>query len=64
MPELLDWSISSRMGLRLVFIITMFCIEIPVFNANSVDHDQTPLVASDLNLHCLTMSSLWEARHK
>ena len=37
-----------------------------VINANSVDADQTPrLAASDLGLHCLTMSHFWEARrHK
>ena len=33
------------------------CIEIPVFNANGVDPDQTPRsAASDLGLHCWTMS--------
>ena len=32
-------------------------IEIPVFNANSVD-------PSDLSLHCLPMSLLWNARNK
>ena len=32
---------------------------------NSVDPDQTLLsVASDLGLHCLPMSLLWDARHK
>ena len=36
-------------------------MEIPVFNANSVDPDQTPRsAASDLGLHCLPM----DARHK
>ena len=34
-------------------------------NANSVDPDQTPRsVASDLGLHCLPMSLLWNARLK
>ena len=32
-------------------------------NANSVEPDQTP-EASDLDLHCLSMSLLWDARHK
>ena len=51
--ESLDRSISNKRGVWLVFIITMF-IEIPVFNANSVDPDQTPrCAASDLGLHCL-----------
>ena len=37
----------------------------PVINANSVDPDQTPRsAASDLGLHCLPMSNLWDARHK
>ena len=37
----------------------------PVINANSVDPDQTPhSAASDLGLHCLPMSHLWDARHK
>ena len=40
-------------------------IEILVFNANSIYPDQTPRsVASDLGLHCLPMSRLWDARHK
>ena len=37
----------------------------PVVNANRVDPDQTPRsAASDLGLHCLPMSHLWDARHK
>ena len=40
-------------------------IEIPIFNANGVDPDQTPRsAASDLGLHCLQLSLLWDARHK
>ena len=36
-----------------------------VVNANSVDPDQTSRsVASDLGLHCLPMSHLWDTRHK
>ena len=43
----------------------MFYIEIPYLMQNSVDPDQTPLcAASDLGLHCLPMSLLWDARHK
>ena len=39
--------------------------EIPVLNANSVEADQMPQsTASDLHLHCLPMSLLWDARHK
>ena len=34
-----------------------YFIEIPVFNANSVDPDQMPLSAvSDLGLHCLPVT--------
>ena len=40
-------------------------IEISVCNANSVDLDQTPrYMASDLGQYCLSMSLLWDARHK
>ena len=40
-------------------------MEIPIFNANSIDPDQTPRsVASDLGRHCLPMSPLWDAGHK
>ena len=40
-------------------------VEIPVYNAYSVDPDQTPRsVASDLGLQCLLMSFLWDVRHK
>ena len=36
-----------------------------MFNTNSVDPDQTPhSAASDLGLHCLPVSLLWDARHK
>ena len=46
-------------------LVLSFIIVIPVLNANSVDPDQTPRsVASDLGLHCLPMSLLWDARHK
>ena len=59
----LDRSISNR-SVWLVFIITMF-YKIPVFNANSVDPDPTPRsAASDLGLHYLPMSHLWDARLK
>ena len=40
-------------------------MEISVINANSVDPDQTSRsAASDLGLHRLPMSLLWDARHK
>ena len=40
-------------------------MEIPVFNANSVDPDQTPrCLASDLGPHCLSIPLLWDVWHK
>ena len=37
----------------------------PVINANRVDTDQMlHSTASDLDLHCLPVSHLWDARHK
>ena len=60
----LDGSQSNVRCIWLVFIIIIF-IEILVFNVNSVDPDQTPRsTASDLGLHCLTMSLLWDAKLK
>ena len=42
----------------------MFC-KISELNANSVDPDQMPhSEASDLGLHCLPISLLWDARLK
>ena len=59
----LDQSISSLRGVWSVFIAIF--IGKPVINANSVDPDQTLHSAtSDLGLHCLPMSHLWDARHK
>ena len=46
------------------FLLLPCFIEIHVFNANSADPDQMPhFAASDLDLHCLPMSLLWDARH-
>ena len=40
-------------------------MEIPVFNVSSVDLDQTPhSAASDMDLHFLPVSHLWDTRHK
>ena len=40
-------------------------MEIAKLNANSVEFDQTPhSVMSDLGLHCLLMSFIWDARQK
>ena len=47
------------------FLLVPCYKEIPVFDANSVDPDQTPhSPPSDLGLHCLPVSHLLEARHK
>ena len=56
--ESLDRSIYSKM-LSGYFIIIPCFIEILVFNANSVDPDQTPrFAASYLGLHCFPVSLL------
>ena len=48
-----------------VWLLLLCFIAIPVVNANSVDPGQTPRsAASDLGLHCLHMSLLWDARLK
>ena len=47
------------------FLVLSLIIEIVVLTANNVDPDRTPRsVASDLGLHCLPMSFLWDASHK
>ena len=52
-------------GCLVVVVFLLLCFkEIPVFNANSVDPDQMPhSAASDLGLHCLQKSLLWDTRH-
>ena len=51
-------------NLRGLFLVLLFIIKVHVLNANSEDIDQTPhSAASDLGLHCLPMSILWDARH-
>ena len=40
-------------------------VEVSVSYANSIDPDQTPRsAASDLDLHCLSMSLSRDAKHK
>ena len=57
----LGWCISKKRGICVFLLLPCF-IEIPLFYANSVDPDQTPhSAASDLDLHCLQMSLLWDA---
>ena len=61
----LDRSINNRRDVWLVFFILPCFIANPEFHANSVDPDQKPrYAASDLGLHCLPISILWDARHK
>ena len=48
-----------------LFLLLSFIIKITVLNANSVDPDQMPRsAASDLDLHYLPMSLLWDAMLK
>ena len=47
------------------FSLLIFFVDISIFKAISVDPDQTPRhAASDLDLHCLPMSLLRDARLK
>ena len=47
------------------FLYSLCNVENSDFKVNSVDPDQTPhSAASDLGLHCLPMSLLWDARLK
>ena len=55
----LDRSFSKNgcFGFFLLLLLLLCSIEFPVFNANSVDPDQTPgSVASDRGRHCLHTS--------
>ena len=59
-----DWSFSLE-GVPSWFLLSPCFIEIPVFIANSEDSDQMLCsAASNLGLHCLPMSLLWDTRHK
>ena len=52
-------------GVSGLLLLLPYFINISVFNTNSVDPDQTPRsVASDLGLHCLPVSILWDAKYK
>ena len=60
-----DMSMSNIRGVWLVVFFIITCLKKTAFNANSVDPDQTPRsAASDLGLHCLPISLLWNTRHK
>ena len=55
----------SIVGVSGCFLLFLCFIVIPVFDANSVDPDQTPRhAASDLGLNCLPMFLLWDTRHE
>ena len=63
---LIIWAVpfSVQRVSGLLFLLLLL-VENSAFNANSADPDQTPhSVASDLGLHCLPMSPLWDAIHK
>ena len=63
-PTLWTDRILNRRDIWLFLLLACFA-EIPVFNANNVDPDQTPRFAAfDLGLHCLSMCLLWDARYK
>ena len=50
---------SVLLLLLLLLLLFLYHVLGPVFNANSVDPDQTPRsVATDQGLHCLPMSLL------
>ena len=60
----MNGSFLNRRGVWFVLLLSCF-IKNPVLNVNSVDSDQTPRsAASDLGLHCLPTSRLWDAGHK
>ena len=53
------------MGGPSLVLILSFITQTPVLNANSVDPDLTPRsAASNLDLHWLLVSLLWDARLK
>ena len=55
----------SILGVSILFLLLPCFIAKSMLNANSGDPDQTPRsVASDLGLHCLPISILYDARHK
>ena len=58
--NLLDQSISSRRDVWLFILLLPYFIRISPVNLNSIYIDQTLRpAASDLGIHCLPMSLLW-----
>ena len=65
LPEVFGQVHFKQRGCQVSFYHYRCFIEIPVFNANSVDPDQTPhSAASDLGIRCWAMPILWDTRHK
>ena len=59
----LDQSIPNNKGVWVILLLPCF-IETPLFTANRVVSDQMSYsVVSNLDLHCLPMFFLWDARH-
>ena len=55
------------LGIRIVWFVFIISLLYEFLNSvqNSIDPDQTlRSVASDLGVHCLQTSLLWDARHK
>ena len=56
---------SSFFGVSELFYLCHFYRNKCIFQANSVDPDETPhYAASHVGLHCLLISHLWNVRHK
>ena len=54
----------STKGISFYFLLSLWFIKNSVYNANSVDPDLTPQnETSDLDLHFLLMSLLWDVSH-
>ena len=61
----LDGSFFKYKGCQVTFLLTQYFLEIPVVNAKQCrPWSDATFAASDLGLHCLPMSILWDARHK
>ena len=53
------------LGVSVLIFLSYVLLHIHLSYTNSVEHVQTPRSAmSDLDLHCLSVSRLWETMHK
>ena len=51
--------------MTVLFLLLRFIVEVPALNANRRDPGGMPCSsASDLVIHCLQVSLLWDAKHK